>query len=264
LPVFLTIAKQEEMIVSWNGILLSEDEVRVSPFDGGVLRGEGVFETMRADSGRIIHWSKHYRRLLASSERFGFNVPESSMLQDEIEEVLRANQLEEKTARVRLTHLGKILITAVELLEQESPFRVGLSSYPINERGALMGMKVCSYAENMIILKESQMNEMIRPNLQGNLCEGCVSNVFYVMGDEIRTPSLENGCLPGISRERLLEKMPSIVEGTWPIDTIKEAREVWLSNATHLLTWVNELDGRNLGQPSRLFLSLLDHLRTVR
>lgn len=248
------------MIVSWNGRLIDEDEVRVSPFDGGLLRGEGVFETMRADQGKVCHWPRHYARLLRSAQKLSLEVPDPLVLENRLEDVLRANQLLKEPARIRLTLSGNILVTAVTLPVRSERYRVGISEYPINERGPLVGGKVCSYAENMTILKQSGLDEMIRPNTQGELCEGCLSNVFFVMGGEIRTPSLETGCLPGISRELVLERFPEVVEGEWPIEILKEADEVWLSSSTRILSWVDELDGREMGPPGEMFQWILGDL----
>ena len=40
-------------IVYLNGAFLPADDARISVFDGGFLHGAGLFETMRADYGRV-------------------------------------------------------------------------------------------------------------------------------------------------------------------------------------------------------------------
>lgn len=247
------MAKEVSMIVSWNGRLVAEDEVRVSPFDGGLLRGEGVFETMRATGGRACHWARHYARLLTSAQKLSLEVPDPLILGKMIEEVLGANDLASSEARVRLTLSQNILVTAVPLEKPRGECRVGTSGNPINERSPLVGAKVCSYAENMTILRASGLAEVIRPNTKGELCEGCISNVFFVMGDKVCTPALGTGCLPGVSRAILLEQEAKVDEGIWPVDVLEGADEIWLSSSTRLLTWVDQLDGRAMGGPSARF-----------
>ena len=69
-------------------------------------------------------------------------------------------------------------------------------------------MKSTSYAENVVALAEAARHaasEAIFANLAGHLCEGTGSNVFYVVDCELRTPTLDAGCLAGISRALLLE-----------------------------------------------------------
>ena len=48
--------------------------------------------------------------------------------------------------------------------------------------------------------QEKGATEAIFANLQGHLCEGTGSNVFYVVDGELRTPTLVGGCLAGVTR----------------------------------------------------------------
>src|SRR5699024_6649857 len=80
--------------------------------------------------------------------------------------------------------------------------------WPRNERGALAGLKTTSYAENAVMVDRAARHgasEAVMPNTAGMLCEGTGSNIFYVMGDEVVTPTLASGCLAGVTRALLLE-----------------------------------------------------------
>jgi len=48
-----------------NGGFISEVDARVSPLDRGFLYGDGLFETMRAENGRVIRLARHLERLRA-------------------------------------------------------------------------------------------------------------------------------------------------------------------------------------------------------
>ena len=249
------------MIVSWNDRLIAEDEVRISPFDGGLLRGEGVFETMRSEDGRVRFWARHYSRLLNSAAKLSITVPDPEVLERRILAVLEANDLTAMEARIRLTLSENVLITAVPLPPSPGVCRVMTSTSPINERSPLAGAKVCSYAENMTVLRKAGVEEAIRPNTKGELCEACLSNVFLVIDGVVKTPSLETGCLPGVSRAVLLDRNPEIEEGRWPVSILEQAGEIWLTSSTRLMTWVDECDGRSMGPPSELFQRTLAGLR---
>ena len=55
------------MTVVWlNGALLARDEARISPADRGFTLGDGLFETMRAVGGRVLHLPRHMARLKRS------------------------------------------------------------------------------------------------------------------------------------------------------------------------------------------------------
>jgi len=249
------------MIVSWNGRLLAEDEVKISPFDGGLLRGEGVFETMRAVDGRVSFWMRHFSRLRDSAARLSISGPDPEVMERAMAKVLEANNLNVGESRVRLTLSENVLITAVPLPASPELCKVVSSSRPINELSPLAGVKVCSYAENMAVLRESGADEALRPNTRGELCEGCISNVFFVIDGRVHTPSLETGCLPGVARAVLWERNPNFQEGAWPVSILEQADEIWLTSSTRLMTWVDECDGRSLGLPTELFQRTLADLR---
>ncbi|MCG3132307.1 MAG: Branched-chain-amino-acid aminotransferase [Phycisphaerae bacterium] len=88
--------------VHLNGELLPADAAKVSVFDGGFLHGAGLFETMRAEGGRIFRLDAHLNRLARSAETLSLPIPRSALPGTEaFEELLARNGLRE--ARVRLT-----------------------------------------------------------------------------------------------------------------------------------------------------------------
>lgn len=251
------MAKKVSMTVSWNGKLVESGKIEITPGDATYLRGEGVFETMRAENRKVSHWRDHYERLNGAARAFGFEVPGEDGLEGCVREVLQANELEQ--ARVRITLGQNCLVTAEALSVSLERPRVVTSECPVNELSPLAGIKCTSYAENMLLLRGSGADEVIRPNLKGELCEGCISNVFFVKKGEVFTPALETGCLPGVMRRNVL-RQAKIEEGRWPISVLAEAEEIWLSNATRKLTAVAEIDGRFLGPPSEMFTEIISRL----
>lgn len=243
------------MIVWWNGRLLSEGEVKISPFDSCLLRGEGVFETILAKDGRIVSWPRHLKRLRNSADLLGVDVPEETMMVEAIRMLLDENDLAQGKARIRITLGDNQLVTAVPLPERGETARITLVDLCRNERSPLCHAKTCSYAENMLSLakaKEAGADEAILSNTKGELCEGSMSNVFFVKDGKICTPALECGCLPGTVREAFLE-IGEVQEGRWPIDVLNEAEEIWLTSSTRLVSWVSHYGERDLGEPSELF-----------
>ena len=102
--------------------------------------------------------------------------------------------------------------------------------WPRNERGALAGVKSTSYAENVVALAEAARrgaSEAIFANLAGHLCEGTGSNVGYVVGGEVRTPTLGVG-LPGGSHRALLLEWYDVNEVDEPIEVLDSADEIFL------------------------------------
>ena len=121
-------------------------------------------------------------------------------------------------------------------------------------------MKSTSYAENVVALAEAakhDASEAIFANLAGHLCEGTGSNVGYVVGGEVRTPTLGSGCLAGVTRALLLEWY-DVVEIDEPIGVLDEADEVFLLSTTRDVQGVHRLDGREIEAPGPVTRELME------
>ena len=88
--------------VWFNGRIVAEEDAGVSPFDHGLLTGDGVFETLISyDGNRPFAFTRHYERLKGSARPFGLNVPDADLLNAACEEVLALNG--SGPARIRIT-----------------------------------------------------------------------------------------------------------------------------------------------------------------
>src|SRR5262249_5405612 len=86
-----------------DGALADADTARVSPFDHGLLVGDGVFETLRVYDGQPFAWTRHLDRLEHSANGLGLRVPDRAVVQDAARAVLAANELTEARLRVTVT-----------------------------------------------------------------------------------------------------------------------------------------------------------------
>ena len=204
-----------------NGSIVEEGEARVSPFDHGLLTGDGIFETLISYDGAIpFAFTRHYERLIKSAQPFELNVPEPELLSDACEAVLALNN--EIPSRLRITitagraPLGSekgsdsenIIVASSAAPEQPAHSKVISVPYLRNERGALVGIKTTSYGENVVALALAHSEgarEAIFGNVSGNLCEGSGSNIFIVANGQLITPPLSSGCLAGVTRALVLD-----------------------------------------------------------
>src|SRR5688500_121209 len=124
-----------------------------------------------------------------------------------------------------------LVVAASSMEEPSATTTVVTVPWPRNERGALAGLKTTSYGENVRALAfaaERGATEAMFANLAGHLCEGTGSNVFYVVDGELRTPTLEGGCLAGVTRALIIDWCGA-VEVDEPIEVIERASEVFLA-----------------------------------
>jgi branched-subunit amino acid aminotransferase/4-amino-4-deoxychorismate lyase len=130
-----------------------------------------------------------------------------------------------------------------------SPFRVTTSPYPVNSRSPLAGIKSCNYLENILAIDEAKgrgFHEAIRVNERGHVTSGCMANVFWLSGGKLFTPASSTGCLPGTTREFVLENL-ACEEVEAEIGELGSAKAIFLTSAGLGVVAVNEFDGRTLG-----------------
>ena len=66
---------QKQALVWLNDDLLPLSQARVSVDDRGFLYGDGFFETLRAEDGRVLFLDEHLSRLRASAQAFRLSFP---------------------------------------------------------------------------------------------------------------------------------------------------------------------------------------------
>ena len=95
-----------------------------------------------------------------------------------------------------------------------------------NERAASAGLKTISYADNVIAYRYAHRQRRRGSGLRqhrGQLCEGTGTNVAVAYEGRMVTPTLAAGCLPGVTRELLLEWVPEFEQFDVPIEALESA-----------------------------------------
>ena len=243
-----------------DGELLAPDEAMVSAYDHGLTVGDGVFETLRLYHGVPFALRRHLDRLAVSARGLDLALPERSVLEGAVAEVVAAAGLAD--ARLRLTvtggpaplgsgrgGAGPTVIVAVAPLDPFGPTAsVAVVPWPRNERSAVAGLKTTSYAENVVALASALgqgASEAIFANTRGELCEGTGSNVVLGVGGRLVTPPLSSGCLAGVTRALVVEGC-AVAEVDLPLAALAEADEAFLTSTTRQVQPIAAVDSRLL------------------
>lgn len=233
----------------------------------GLLAGWGVFTTLRVSEGALFAWERHWARMLRDARLLNVEMPaDPQRVEQDIIDLVERNHAQEATARLVVVRNGPgfwegpasgrlsdvIALTADSRKWGES---VRLSIQP-NGRFAASDFtraKVLSWAHNLRWAERAQeqgFDEVILLNEHGRVTECTSANIFAVFGNDVTTAPLEEGCLPGITREVLVEEIREpglrMVERTLTIDDLYGADSVFITSTTRGLLPVREIAGREL------------------
>ncbi|MCL6560460.1 MAG: aminotransferase class IV [Firmicutes bacterium] len=203
-----------------NGDFVEEQDARVSVFDAGFLLGYGAFETMRSYGGKVFRLGPHLRRLNNTCTALGIPFQgEPAWLHETVTKLLNLNALTE--ARVRLTVTAgdsrtafsrpTVVITAAAFTGTQPSgglWRACLYRGTVNSHNFLRQHKTTSCLEYVMARKEAKKNgfeEALFVNEMGYITEGSITNVFCVRDGAVYTPPVEEGLLPGVTREVVAE-----------------------------------------------------------
>jgi branched-chain amino acid aminotransferase len=247
-----------------NGHLLSDPEAPVvGARDHGLTVGDGVFEVLKVVDGQTFALDLHLARLARSAAGLGLPDVDDAEVRRGVAAVLEGEPL--TLGRVRITWTGgpsplgsdrgdgppSLVVVAAAMDPWPETTAVATVPWPRNERGALAGLKTTSYGENVRALAHARSrgaSEAVFANLQGHLCEGTGTNVFYVVDGQLRTPTLAAGCLAGITRHLVLEWYGAR-EVDEPIEVLADASEAFLASTTRDVQAIARWDDRVLEAP---------------
>jgi branched-chain amino acid aminotransferase len=243
--------------------VVADDAQVLRADDHGVVVGDGVFETMAVYDDVPFAFTRHLRRLQQSAAGLGLTV-DLAQVRTGVDAVLAGHQ---GRGRLRVTVTGgpspygsdrgsgpvSTLVAVVPATAWPASTDVAVVPWTRNERAATAGLKTISYADNVVALRHAHdrgASEAIFANTRGEVCEGTGSNVFYEYDGWLVTPPLATGCLAGITRELLLEWLAAdgtpVVEQALPLDSLRSAREAFITSSTRDVMPIAHVDGEPL------------------
>ena len=280
------------MLVYFNGELIPKEEARVSVYDHGLLYGDGVFEGIRAYSGKVFRLGQHLDRLYRSAEAIALSIPLSKEeMAAVVLKTLRANKLKDAYIRLVVTRgvgdLGLdpkkcpkptvfVINDKIKLYPEEF-YRDGLevmvTKTKRNIREALdPGIKSLNYLNNILArieVNKAGMAEGIMTNIKGHIAEATADNIFIVKAQRVITPPTEAGALRGITRDVVLAIAESLgikaEEKFFTTKELYEADECFLTGTAAEVIPVVKIDGRNIGEgrPGQITLKLREAFKKL-
>jgi branched-chain amino acid aminotransferase len=245
-----------------NERILPLEEARLSPGQMGLFMGWGVFTTLRIYGGRPFAFDRHWARMVHDAERLGMTLGrESEAVREAMVKLAEANRRPEGVARLLfLKNRGGLWSEAAdrpatdllgftrELVAWPAAHRLKLLPNAIFSLSRMAGAKMLSWVQNAAALEEAHQegfDDALLLNEKGHVVECTSANFFLVGAGRVLTPPLSSGCLPGVTREVLLEIAPrvgiEIKEQDVSPEDLSSAEEVFISSTTREVAGVGRI-----------------------
>lgn len=246
----------------------------ISPLDLGFIFGASVYETLRTYGNRPFMLGRHLKRLRESADslRIVVNLSDEELV-SRVEDTLAAANNPECVIRIIVSEgIGKIdygvdaapeptvVIIAKPLPEDwerraDQVIRVALVGVVRNlPRSVNPRIKSSNLLNNLLAMREALSRgaeEALMLNYRGEVAEGSLTNVFIVKDRIVKTPSLDAGILPGITREIVIglaiAKGLETHETTILPDQLLQADEIFLTGTTKEVMPVGSVDSCLIG-----------------
>jgi branched-chain amino acid aminotransferase len=251
-----------------NGRIAEASACTLSAGQVGLLSGWGVFSTLRVVEGVPFAFERHWARISRDAEALHVPLPpDAGEVRRGIVELIEANQARQCTLRLVIVRNGggmwegpgqsrpsDVIALTADSKRWGASVKLAYVPHARHAANPFAGAKMLSWAPNLTWMETAQargFDEVILLNERGEIAECTSANIFVANGTEVWTPPLSSGCLPGITREVLLEeiRVPGvrIAEKVLMPADLEKADEVFITSTTRSLLPVVQVEQSKVG-----------------
>jgi branched-chain amino acid aminotransferase len=174
--------------------------------DDGLVRGDGVFEGLRAYARRPRTPREHLDRLAKSAGEIDLPL-DRGLIARELDALCAASSTPDCAVRIMLTRGGQRILREEPLAQLPESWLLSAQAHRITP--LLIGSKTLSYAANMQAnrrAKAAGAHEALLYDPDGNgILEAPTSSFLWLEGDKVCAPPLSTGILDSITRRLVSE-----------------------------------------------------------
>ncbi|MEE9348438.1 MAG: aminotransferase class IV [Flavobacteriaceae bacterium] len=213
-------------MINFNGTILSKDKFNLPYNNRAFSYGDSIFDTSKLIDGKIEFLEAHYFRLMASMRMLRMEIPMFFTLEyfeKEIFKITESLNLEKK-ARIKFTVFRNIggLYTPnnnkIDFIVEATNLEIAVKEHYVVDlfkdyyvsSDLISTIKTNNRIVNVlasIYASENGLDNCLLLNEKKNVVEATNGNVFLIKGNEVHTPPLSEGCIKGIIRNKVIEKI---------------------------------------------------------
>jgi branched-chain amino acid aminotransferase len=239
----------------------------LSPGQVGLLAGWGVFSTLHVASGVLFAWERHWARMAKDAALLRVPFPDPEQVHSGLMQLVEANRAYDATLRVVVVRntggfwegpptgrASDVIALTADLKDWGNGVKLAYVEQARHSACVFAGAKILSWALNLSWVEEAHekgFDEVILLNERGEISECTSANVFIARGENVWTPPLSSGCLPGVTRDILLHEIHTdgikVGEKALLPEELEQADDVFITSTTRALLPVLDIDGRKVG-----------------
>ncbi|WP_298626597.1 aminotransferase class IV [uncultured Legionella sp.] len=202
-------------------IIEKGDAIPAFGIDDRIFFGEGLFETIKVDSSIPCFAHLHWQRLLDSARQLGipFELSADDWFEHLTQQIKRDNLyhggikaiLSGGSAPRGLAERGQVsqlMFQTFNYSIRNHPIRLISVPWLRDATNPVYRLKTVNYLEEVLARRHALSlgaDDALFFNLQQYVTETTCANLFLIKDNQIITPCLEHGVLPGITRSRILK-----------------------------------------------------------
>jgi len=251
-------------LVLHNNDILDAHQKSLSAGQAGLLNGWGVFSTLRVADGVLFAFERHWERMQRDAARIHVPFPtDCDALRSQLLRLVEANSAWNATLRVVVVRNRggmfeapdqerdfDVVAFTKDLNPWGSSVRLTMKAHGRHAQSEFAGAKILSWCHNLTWYEEAHergFDEVVLLNERGEVSECTSANIFAANGGSVATPPLSAGCLPGVTRELLLDEIRvpgiTVVERTLMPADLERADQVFITSTTRDLLPAVEIEG---------------------
>lgn len=255
-----------------NDQIIEETQALISIKDRAFLFGDGIFETCKISDGKIRNFQAHQNRIKLGLKTLKF-FADISDLEKKSQQLIAQNHIKNGLLKINIsrgsgslgylpTNDSQALILIQTFAPRKLPEKIslGISSYQTTPQSFGKTLNALPYVLSKIEAQEKNLFDGVLLSAKKFVAETSSANIFWVKNGKIFTPKISCGIVAGTVRQQLLKIAPiKIFEVAAKISALKNADEIFLTNAAFSVISVDEFMGRKLQKNfAPQFLKLID------
>ncbi|HAI97836.1 MAG: aminodeoxychorismate lyase [Cycloclasticus sp.] len=236
-----------------NSLINGEIGHSINSSDRGFQYGDGLFETILVEANAVCYLTEHLQRLKRGCRVLGFPPIDDQLIEREINQIVANNQngvikillsrgIGERGFQPpkdpEITRVVSFAPTDAGVSKSLRCVDLFLCHTRLSRQPLLAGIKHLNQLERILARQELanfESAEGLMLDVDDNVIEGTMSNLFIAVNDVLMTPLLDNAGVEGVIRQRLIEQAAKegieCREVELTLEELQSADEIFMTNS---------------------------------